>query len=215
MKFEGIIFDLDGTLLDSMHIWDNLASEYLSFCGIAAEDSLNSAVSMMTLAESAEYMKREYGLSGTEREIAEGVNALIVHKYRSELRLKPYAENLLKNLYKRGIKMCIATATDKAMARAALRNNGVLEYFADIITCTETGTGKTSPDVYETALSLLGTEKSVTLVAEDALFAVKTAMKAGFSVLAIYDKYETNQEELRQISDLYAEDWQKAEKLIV
>ena len=100
--------------------------------------------------------------------------------------------------------MCIATATDRYLVEKTLRINNIDKYFCDIFTCTEVGAGKENPLIFEKALECLGTDKSNTLIFEDALHAIKTAKKAGFKVVAVYDFFsESDTFEIINISDIY------------
>ena len=207
MKISGAVFDVDGTLLDSMPVWDCVGENYLRSIGYEPEENLNEVLQNMSLLQAARYYRREYGVVLSEDAIMKGVNAMLEKSYRCEIPLKPGVEGLLRRLHRAGVKLCIATATDRYLVEAALERCGVLSCFGAIFTCNEVGHGKDEPDIFEEALRFLGTEKAETVVFDDALYAVRTAKEAGFPVAVIYDSHEKNQEGLRVLADFYIEDF--------
>ena len=209
---KGAIFDIDGTLLDSMPVWENAGARYLATLGIKARSDLKERLDALSLPEGALYMQTEYKLSVTIEEILEGVNQVVKDFYFKEAVLKPGVCDLIQKLKKNQVRLIIATATDAEMAKAALVRNGVWKDFDGMITCEEAGAGKTSPKVFELAREHLQTKKEETWVFEDSLYAVKTASKAGFPVCSIYDAYSRdNTEEIRTFSDIYVKDFYEIE----
>lgn len=204
MKIKGAIFDLDGTLLDSMHAWENVARDYILGRGMIPRPGLREAVRPLSLLQVAEYFRAEYNVPGELQEIMDGVNKVIEGFYFEKAVLKPGAMELLSSLERQGVRMCIATATDRYLVEAALKRNGILSYFSGIITCTETGCGKDRPEIFHKALKLLGTAKEETAVFEDAHYAVKTAREAGFWVVGVYDpSSEAFWEQIKSLANVY------------
>ena len=215
MKIEGAIFDLDGTLLDSMYIWDTIGGDYLRSLGIQPRESLNRTFKTMSLLQAAEYYRNEYGVTLSTDEIMDGVNRMIERFYFREVMAKAGIKDILERLKKAGVRMCVATATDRHLAEAALRRNGILEYFSGIFTCTEVGSGKDSPEIFNRALKHLGTPKQRTLVFEDALYAAKTAKSAGFTVVAVNDKSEAgHSDKIRSLADIYIDSFEEMRNYI-
>ena len=206
MRIRGAIFDVDGTLLDSMFIWDTIGETYLRSIGYQPKENLNETFKNMSLHQAACYYQTEYGVTLSIDQIMDGVNAMLERYYRFEVPLKPGVAELLERLRQNGVKLCIATATDRHLVEAALDRCGVLSCFGEIFTCNEVGHGKDEPDIFEVALRFLGTRREETLVFDDALYAVRTAKEAGFPVAAVYDSHERSQAEVRARSDLYLED---------
>ena len=206
MRIRGAIFDVDGTLLDSMFIWDTIGEAYLRSIGYQPKENLNETFKNMSLHQAARYYQTEYGVTLSIDQIMDGVNAMLERYYRFEVPLKPGVAELLERLRQDGVKLCIATATDRHLVEAALDRCGVLSCFGEIFTCNEVGHGKDEPDIFEVALRFLGTRREETLVFDDALYAVRTAKEAGFPVAAVYDSHERSQAEVRARSDLYLED---------
>ena len=200
---KGAIFDVDGTLLDSMHIWDMVGSEYLISQGCTPEKNLNELFKTFSLSQAAEYFIKNYGINKSVDEICNGVNAMVEDGYKNQVLIKPGIETLLYKLKQNGVKMCVATATDKYLVEAALQRNGILSYFDEIFTCPDLGYGKDEPIIYRECLKFLGTKRENTLVFEDVLYAVNTAKNDGFNVVAVYDKHEKNQTQLIKTADIF------------
>ncbi|MEG1108160.1 MAG: HAD family phosphatase [Oscillospiraceae bacterium] len=204
MKISGAIFDMDGTLLDSMYVWDDIGEKYLLSCGITPRASVAADIKDMSTSEAAEYFRKSYGLNKTNYEMGLGISALVEEKYRSEVLPKNGVIPLLQRLRAAGVKMCVATATEMPIVEMVLEKNDMLQYFDEILTCTTAGAGKNQPMIYEKALELLGTKKSETPVFEDALYAVRTAKQAGFPLVGVYDpSSEHNRPEIIRLSDVY------------
>ena len=212
MKIKGAIFDLDGVLLDSMFIWDTLGETYLKSQGIKPREDVREILRPMSLFQAAEYFRDEYGIIESIQAIIDGINRLVEHFYFDLAETKPGVIDFLDKLRKNNVKMCITTATDRFMVDAALKRNGIEYYFDKIFTCTEVGHGKDEPDIYYQALDFLGMTKREVFVFEDALYAIKTAKKAGFSVVAVNDSTAQGQQtEIKKLADVYIATFQDME----
>lgn len=211
MEIEGAIFDIDGTLLDSMPVWETLGEDYLLSQGIKPHEDLKEKFKDMSLYDAACYYKTEYGLKGDADTIMAGINGMLARFYKNEALPKAGAPEFLSSLEIRGVKMCIATATDSTLVKAALERNGMLHFFSGIFTCTGIGHGKDEPDIFNAALNSLRTSKSRTWVFEDALYAINTAKTAGFNVVGVYDRFEEKAVEVRRKSDIYIHSFKEME----
>lgn len=187
MNIKGAIFDLDGTLLDSMFVWNTMGSDYLKSRGITPEPGLNEKFKTMSIVQAANYYRDNYGLTDSVQEIMDDVNRIIEGFYYEKAVIKPGVKEFLEKLKAAEIKMCVATATDRHLAEAALKRNEIFDYFIDIFTCTEVGAGKDSPVIFETARNRLGCLEDQTIVFEDAPHAIKTAKAAGFKTACVLD----------------------------
>jgi len=216
MKISGAIFDMDGTLTDSMYIWENSGMRYAGTIGLAVRTDFETVVREMSMAQVAEYIGKEYGVKLTAQEIIDGINKMVEPMYRNEVQPKRGVPEFLEELRRRGVRMCVATATDISLVEMVLRRLDLLKYFERIFTCTMVGAGKEKPDIYEAALKFLGTPKEETPVFEDALFAARTAKSAGFPLAAVYDADvgEEGWQKMKRLADVTIEDYTKAfEKL--
>ena len=200
---KGAIFDLDGTLIDSMFIWDTIGEDYLKSFGIDPKENIAEVFKMFTLEQAAEYYRNHYSIKLSVKEIVEGINNMVAEIYRTKVVLKPGISNLLKRLQGLGVKMCVATVTDRPIAEDVLKRLKIYEYFSEIFTCSEVGCNKETPEIYRQALKHLGTKKTETIVFEDVLHALKTAKGDGFKVAAVYDSHEPMQKEMKENSDYY------------
>ena len=204
---KGMIFDADGTLLDSMPIWDDLGARYLKGIGIEAEPGLSEILFCMSLEESAAYMKRTYGLSQTEEEIRNGVLAKLDDFYVNEVQAKPGVSEFLRTLHERKVPMMIATSSSRHHIEAAMRRLGFLDYFAGIITCEEVGSGKSRPDIYLKCAEAIGLPPEEVCVVEDVIHAVRTANAAGFPTAGVYDAASAEDtEDMKKECSIYLHD---------
>ena len=209
----GAIFDVDGTLLDSMYVWETIGERYLRSLGMEPKENLWVTFRTFTLPQAAQYYQTHYGVELSTEEIMAGINALVEKMYFQEVRLRPGVRELLSALEKAGVKMAIATATDRYLAEAALKREGVLSYFQDILTCQDYGS-KESPHIYLAARDCLGTPKAHTWVFEDACHGAEAANRAGFPVLGIRDPSEHDQQKLKEVSSFYLETFQDADSFL-
>lgn len=204
---KGAIFDLDGTLLDSMFIWATFAEDYLKKIGEEPNENLAETFKTFTLEQAAEHYRNHYNINLSAQEIIDDINNMVAEIYQTKVVLKPGVEDFLKRLQNAGVKMCVATMTDRHITEEVLKRFNVRKYFSEIFTCTEVGYNKETPEIYRQALKYLGTEKAETVVFEDAYHALKTAKDDGFKIAAVYDAHETMQEETKKISDYYITDF--------
>ena len=207
---KGAMFDLDGTLLDSMFIWDTIGEDYLRTLGKEPRENLKETFMTLTLEEAAKYYREHYAVALSVREIVDGVNAMVEKIYRTKVASKPGVMDYLRLLKENGVKMCVATATDRYLVEETLQRLGMLHCFSEIFTCAEIGYGKDKPIIYRKALEHLGTVKEETYVFEDALFALKTARADGFPTVGVYDRHEIRQDELKSFADYYIMDFADA-----
>ena len=205
----GAIFDFDGTLLDSMFIWDTIGEDYLRTLGKEPHEDLKETFMTLTLEEAAEYYREHYKVTLSVTEIVDSINAMVEGIYRTKVTLKPGVMAYLRLLKERGVKMCVATVTDRYLVEDTLERLGILHYFSEIFTCAEVGYGKDKPIIYQKALEHLGTAKEETFVFEDSLFALETAKIDGFPTVGVYDMHESRQEEMKRLADCYVRSFEE------
>lgn len=205
----GAIFDFDGTLLDSMFIWDTIGEDYLRTLGKEPHEDLKETFMTLTLEEAAEYYREHYKVTLSVTVIVDSINAMVEGIYRTKVTLKPGVMAYLRLLKERGIKMCVATVTDRYLVEDTLERLGILHYFCGIFTCAEVGYGKDKPIIYQKALEHLGTAKEETFVFEDSLFALETAKTDGFPTVGVYDVHESRQEEMKRLADCYVRSFEE------
>lgn len=138
------VFDVDGTLLDSMPIWENAAAVFLAKNGIEAEAGLGRRLYPLSMQEGAAYLQKKYRLSMSSDKIIEGVGAVVSDFYAEEAPLKPNADAFLNALREKSIPIAIATSNERGAVEAAFRRLGILQYFTEIFTCSEIGAPSSS-----------------------------------------------------------------------
>ena len=205
------IFDMDGTLVDSMVYWERLATEFLESKGVReVSPSILEQIKPMTMTESAALFIREYGLPGTAEGVAAEMNAMMDEHYRKDIPLKSGVQEYLEALRRKGVTMCVASATAEELMAACLSRLGVAQHFSFLLSCETVGIGKNRPDVYLESAKQLGAEPAEIAVYEDALYAAETAKSAGFYTVAVWD--DSNQlhwETLTALTDEVILDWQR------
>ena len=205
MRLNCAIFDMDGTVLDSMQAWVDAIGHILTRRGITPPADLREITRPMNGMLLVDYLQREFLPGITDREITDEVGAYMEDFYTNRVQAKAGVKNFLSLLKMEGVQCYLATATHRELVRRAIAHAGLEPYFKGIITSGEVGKNKIdSPDIYEWAMKRMGGNKADTVVFEDALFAIRTAKKAGFRVAGVYDPdSEADQEEIRALSDYY------------
>ena len=203
MNITGVIFDFDGTVFDSMHIWKGVKFQFFDRIGLILNEEQREEFKKLFLLDAIELAKERFNLKMTDKELFNEFFTLIKEKYLADTKPKNDIIEFLEKLKAKGVKMGIATATGEPALIAVLEKFNMLHYFEEIYSTYTVGASKTEPKVYDVVLNELGTEKETTWIFEDALYAAKTAKKAGYNVVGIYDKSEPEQEELKNLVDIY------------
>lgn len=201
----GVIFDLDGTLIDSMMIWSRIDRQFLSENGIDDPPAdISDKVKKMTVEESSQYFIDQFGLSCTKEYIISRIEELVRIEYEEKIPLKPYAAEILDFLDEQGIPYGVATATYKTLAEKVLRRCGIYHRMKFLLTDQEFPLGKKFPDIFLSAAERLGTSPEETLVAEDSLHCIKTSARAGFLTVGVHDELSLcDKDEIVKTADHY------------
>ncbi len=178
------IFDVDGTILDSMEVWNTLASQYVQSLGMAPEKNLDEIVSDMSLEQSAIYLKNHYKINKQEERIISEILNFISDFYEYEVKLMPGFKEFISHYDSMNV---IGTSCDEELVKIALNRLGVLNYFEDIITCSKVNKSKDDPDFYLACAGVLKQKPKDIVVFEDADYCIDVARKAGFKVVKIKD----------------------------
>nr|WP_122013490.1 HAD family phosphatase [Maliibacterium massiliense] len=183
---QGAIFDLDGTLLDSLGLWLTLPYDLLARQGVCCSDPhLVQELSSMSLREAVATVKERFGLAADVETLMAQCTDIIRRGYEEKVELMPGVRAFLTALACKGVPMCVATASDRRQADAALRRLGVRRYFSFVLTDEDVGASKRQPAIYLEAARRMGVQPEACLVFEDAPHAIKTAQEAGFRVCAM------------------------------
>ena len=203
MKITGAIFDFDGTLFDSMHVWKGVRYKFFDRIGIVLSEEDEIAFKGLYLRESIILAKERFNRPETYEELFSKFFELIKEMYLADTEPKNDIIEFLEKLKAKGVKMGIATATGEPALEAVLEKYNMLHYFEAIYSTYTVGAAKTEPKVYDVVLRELGTDKETTWIFEDALYAATTAKANGYNVVGIYDRSEEKTEELKQLADIY------------
>ncbi|MDE5620453.1 MAG: HAD family phosphatase [Ruminococcus sp.] len=213
---KGIIFDLDGTLIDSMNIWCNIDRAFLKENGVDNPPSdVSDKVKKLTIESAAEYFINNFGLKCSVKYIVDRIEELVRIEYEENISLKPYVNEVLDMLDRKNIPYGIATATYKSLAEAVLKRLGIYGRFKFLLTESEYPRGKNFPDIYMGGAERLGFSPNEILVVEDSLHCIETALKAGFVTVGIYDEVSASERDIiERISDYYFESLDKIESIL-
>ncbi len=203
-NIKGVIFDIDGVLIDSMEIWTDLGARYISSRGGEPEDGLGEILFSMSMEQGAEYIRDNYFRDADPGEIAEGLRYMLKDFYYNEVLAKPGAEVLMRALKDAGVSITAATSSPRGHVERALERNGLLGYVERIFTTSEVGVSKHEPDIYDLAAETMGLQRSRVLVLEDSLYALRTAADAGYHTVGVYDEQgEHDQKGLARAAEIY------------
>lgn len=203
-NIKAAIFDLDGTLVDSMWIWEKIDINYLKKRNIELPEDLRQCIEHLSFLETAKYFKDRFNLPENVEVIAAEWNHMALEEYSNTVKLKKGAKEFLTLLKTKGLKIALATSNSAPLLEAALKANGIFELFDIICRTDEVNRGKNFPDVYLLASERLGVSPDNCIVFEDLVPAVMGAKSAGMKVVAVHDLYsECQREKLEELADHY------------
>lgn len=210
MKIKGVIFDMDGTLVDSLSFWDcfwrDMGEKYFGNPDFRMDaEHFDSHVRTMIFSQAISYLHGYLNVPCSPREFDDFASQYVAYFYGTVVTAKSGAVELLTALRESGVGICLASATDRRYLDIALESCGLAEFFTPetILSCSDIGVGKEKPDVFFAAQKVLGTPLCETAVVEDSALALETAKSAGFVTVGVYDSHQTAKERLCAAADIY------------
>lgn len=207
---KAVIFDLDGTLVDSMWMWRDIDIEFLGSRGITFPEDLQEKIEGMSFTETAQYFKETFPLEESVEELKAIWNEMAKDKYLHTVPLKPGAGEFLDYLLEHGYKMAIASSNSMELIQAVGSAYHFERYFSSIVTSCSVNKGKPFPDVYLEAARQIGAAPEDCLVFEDIVKGIEAGKNAGMEVCAVYDEYSKNQDaQKKESADYYISDYRE------
>ncbi len=205
---KAVIFDLDGSLVDSMWMWRAIDIEYLGRFGIPLPEELQSRIEGMSFSETAVYFKEHFPIPDSIDQIKEDWNCMAWDKYANEVPLKPGIPEFLERCREEGIKLGIATSNSRQLVENIAKVHNLRDYFSCIMTGCDVAHGKPSPDIYLAVAEGLDCPPSQCLVFEDIIPGIQAGKAAGMRVCAVEDAYSVNDRERKKaLADYYISDY--------
>lgn len=208
-EIKGIIFDIDGTLIDSCDIWGEVDIRFFSKRNIEMPKDYQEAIGHIGLEKAAEYTIKRFNLNEKKEDIIKEWKDGVLELYANEVMLKPHVKEFLTLLKENNIPFCAATANDEDCYKSCLKRNNIYELFDFILEVNHFKDGKDKPTIYIEAAKRLGVDISYCAVFEDLLMALNTANKAGFITCAVYEKTSKEEKKKKEIADFYIKDYQE------
>ena len=203
---EAAIFDLDGTLLDSMWVWQAVDQEFFTSRGMEVPEDYAKELQSLTFRETAEYTVKRFGLPERPEDLMAQWNEMSFRQYRDHVRLKPGTREYLAALRGRGVKLGVATNLTAHVARAVLESNGVLDWFVALTSADEVPRGKSYPDIYLLAARRLGVEPRLCVAYDDVAKSLLGMRTAGMTACAVHEPdMPQGWEEMKRAFDCYIE----------
>ena len=218
MNYQLAIFDLDGTLVNSLIMWDAywsyLGERYLGDKSFRPSTADDKTIRTTTMKQAMTLIHENYGIAESPEALIEVANEYTINFYKTTVKCKDGMKEFLDHLKANGVKMCVASASSVEFIKTATESCGIADYFDGIFSCADIGKGKDKPDIYLKVLDHFGVKPEDACIFEDSLVAISTAKQVGTKTVAIYDKYNYGQAEMKAIADEYIADGETVMRLV-
>lgn len=207
-NFKCAILDLDGTLLNSSSVWEQIDVEFLGKRGIEVPQDFMEAIKVHNFLSGARYTVERFGLDEKPEDIVKEWYDMAIYEYTNNIELKPYVVEYLSWLKNKGVKLVVATSSDRVLYEPCLKRNGIYELFDAFTQTDEVERGKGFPDVYIKAAQKAGVAIEQCVVYEDLLKAMEGAKAGGFFTVGVADEgSKKDEEQIRKVCDVYVESY--------
>lgn len=207
MKINAAVFDLDGTLINSLivwgKLWESFGEKYMGDKNFTPDKEVDAALRTMTLLDACNMLCEKYNMGESGKALLDETNEFMIDFYSNSVEFKDGAEQFLKKLKENGTKMCIATATSSMLVKYAVKRLGIERYIDTVLSCGDIGKGKDKPDIFLLACEHLGVKPEEAWMFEDSAVALMTAKNIGMKTVGIYDEFNYGHDILRENADIY------------
>jgi len=202
--FKGAIFDLDGTLIDSMGVWEKIDKEFLKKRNIDMPSDYIEKINSMSFEKVAQYTIERFNLQEREEDLIKEWNEMAICEYSNNITTKPNVKEYLEKLKENNIRIGLSTSSPKTLYESVLKNNYIYEYFDVLVSLEDVKRDKNYPDIYLLTAERLGLNPQDCVGFEDVLVGINTLKKAYFKTVGVYDKYADSEiEDIKEISDRF------------
>lgn len=209
-SYDGVIFDLDGTLIDSNWVWSQIDIDFLGKRGFDVPEDYMQIIAPMGFEATADYTISRFGLNETREAVVKEWHDMAIESYSNKVKLKEGVKKYLEYLKQNGKVMSVATASDMRLVIPVLENNGIKDYFHNITTVKEVVRGKGFPDIYDRASEKMGLKKEKCIVFEDIIQGIQGAKNGGYRTVAVYDGHsEKDKMEIEKLCDMYIHNFEE------
>jgi len=218
MKIGAAVFDLDGTLINSLivwgKLWESFGEKYMGDKSFTPDKEVDAAIRTMTLLDACNLLCEKYNMGESGQTLLDETNKFMIDFYANSVEFKDGAEEFLKKLKENGTKMCIATATSSMLVKYAVERLGIERYIDTVLSCGDIGKGKDKPDIFLLACRHLGVKPEEAWMFEDSAVALMTAKSIGMKTVGIYDAFNYGHDILKANADIYVDDGETLLKVL-
>lgn len=209
-EFSALIFDFDGTLVDSMPAWAGGILQMLDDNGVSYPDNIVEIITPLGTAGTVKYLREQLGLKLSDEEIMQWLKEYYIPRYLYEIPIKPGVKEFLEKLSAQGVSLNVLTASGHDTVDPCLKRVGIFDLFDNVWSCDDFEKSKTDPSIYTDAVGRIGVDISSVAFFDDNIGAVQTAKKAGLYTVAVYDESSDGlKDEMKQIADLYIDSFEQ------
>ncbi len=206
-NIQAVIYDIDGTLIDSLSIWADADREFLHRRGIEYDPKISLNLKSLHFVSASQYLIDYYHLNENINDVCDEITEIVKHRYFNEMPLKDGVIEFAKACYSKGVKQCSATSNSRELAKGTLKASGIFDMLEFLIVSDDMGNDKTSPDIFMECARKLGVDIENIAVFEDSPHAAKTAKETGFFTVGIYNGHDSDFTKIKEYTDIQVYSW--------